>query len=174
MRDHQISEDEELPCSVDDSCLNGKQVRIVEENLTLTYNPRSYSMPDLLEIDNYEESYHKHPNIQLSTHLSNSVMDVRSTRPKKSSNFKQRFANGFKYFKNSKTTDKTKNSSIHSRDELGGLPNGNQKLDGSSNHRPHKLLQPFISLNIFHRHDKTSPLQRSKTSPSHFEDCSKK
>ena len=55
-----------------------KHVRIApQDEVTLTYKPKCFSMPDLLQVDTFRDTNHKHPKIQLGTHQHLGPVDMR-------------------------------------------------------------------------------------------------
>ena len=58
--------------------LGVKHVRIApQDEVTLTYKPKCFSMPDLLQVDTFRDTNHKHPKIQLGTHQHLGPVDMR-------------------------------------------------------------------------------------------------
>ena len=163
--DQPMFDEDICTCDEDnDSHHKEKHVRIAEQDLTLMYNPKSYVMPDLLHVDAFKESYHKHPNLQFSTRQSTSGLDVRSYLPKNVSTFRRKFSTGFKQLRSRSATDLN----------IPTFPNSNkltntQKLEG----RSQKRQQPLECLGIFSRHESMSCIHRLKASASYFKDVPK-
>lgn len=72
-----------LEFSFSSADLGSKHVRINDDDRPIVYKPISYSTPDLTNEEHTQSSRHAHPNLQHSTKICKSTLDVTAYLPKK-------------------------------------------------------------------------------------------
>lgn len=156
-------------CSDGELYTSNKRLRFVDDGvgMTLEYNPRSYSMPDLLEI------YMSNGNCGQCRKYSGEIAgspnsnDIYNYIPKQVTTLKRKISNGLKRFKSNSTLD-VRNIDIDLTPEttegkFSVYTYKTQKIEElTKTPKAHKLLRPFKSLNIFNR-TSTPRQNRSKT-----------
>lgn len=147
---------------------SSKHVRIAEQNLTLQYRPKSYSMPDLVQVDTFRTSFHKHPNIHLSTRVTSDSIDIRNFLPKKTSVFKSRFTNQIKTFRH-KLSEVCKTRDIHVNSECDVAKSKNIFVRSQSDKQYGDADQSSIKCFTFFKNGRNNDtvLMRSSASKNH-------
>lgn len=132
-----------------------KHVVFVEQNLTLQYRPKCYSMPDLLQVCISKEGADKHPNLQLGTRVKNDNINIKSYLPKKTPlHFKRKLSDHLKDIKGKILTSKVKTGGVKCKSDSDVPtkeldPAKEKSVNGKSKHYlsvPH----PLKCMNILH------------------------
>ena len=134
---------------------------IDKTSVTLKCKLKSLSMPNLLHADTGHHVFEdRHPNLQLSTRLTNSNVDIKSYLTKKTTPCKSKLACGLEYLKSKLPRKKTSHhTDLYQRDKLDGLNKSHNKLlhpsKGAHTHHHYKMSPCIQRL--------TTDIQRSRS-----------